>query len=352
MMTQTTSGIEPVFMPVYKRRRKVNPNDKNVKIAFVDDVGDYWEEYNVFHHKFVDWLKVNKYNPEEVKKFNDEEMQKLIEKSPYYKATANDVDWIAKVNMQGAIQKWVDHSISVTVNLPEKADEELVGDLYINAWKSGCKGATIYRENSRQGVLISGKEKKNLGDKLFPNERPEEVEAKVFRFKNENGKLEDWIAFTGEINGKPYETFTGKDEPDDFHIPSYINSGKIVKTKNKEGNTRYDFKFINRHGDDVILPGISHAFNKEFHNYAILFSKILQSETPIDEILKTANKMKSENESINSWIRGFSRSLSKYVPNGTKSGELCPSCKEKGLNQKLIFQEGCMKCSCGFSKCG
>ncbi|MGY4883997.1 MAG: adenosylcobalamin-dependent ribonucleoside-diphosphate reductase [Nanobdellota archaeon] len=354
IMTQTTSGIEPVFAPVYKRRRKVNPNDKDVKVVFKDETGDSWEEYNVFHHKFKDWLLTNGYSPENIEKYSDQELEGIIKESPYYKATANDVDWVQKVKMQGEIQKWVDHSISVTVNLPNDVSEELVSEVYLTAWKEGCKGVTVYRDGSRAGVLITNKEK-NLEGKVFPKERPEEVEAKISRFKDENGKngekrVEDWIAFTGVIGGKPYETFTGKDDADDFHVPSYVKEGAIIKTQDKDGKTRYDFKFVNKYGDEVILPGISHAFNPEFHNYAILFSRILQGEMPINEILKTASKMKSENEGINSWIRGFSRSLKPFAEGQTALGESCEECKQDGT---MIYQEGCLICnSCGSSKCG
>ncbi len=351
IMTQTTSGIEPVYLPSYKRRRKVDSNTKknSGKIAHTDEMGDEWEEFNVFHHGFVNWLEINGYNPEEVKKYDDEELEKVIEKSPYYNASSNDVDWLSKVKMQGEIQKWVDHSISVTINLPSDVSEELVGKLYETAWESGCKGVTVYRDGSREGILSSGKDKGGL-EKIFPDERPEEVKARIFRFKNENGKMEDWVAFTGVIGKKPYETFTGKDDPEDFHVPSYINSGFIIKTKDKKGETRYDFKYINKYDDDVTLPGISHAFNPEFHNYAILFSRLLQQEMPINKILKTANKMKSQNESINSWIRGFTRSLKPFAEGEEALGEKCDSCNAKG---SLIYQEGCLMCtSCGNSKCG
>jgi len=352
LMTQTTSGIEPVFLPVYKRRRKVNPNDKDVKKdeLFVDEVGDSWEEYNVFHHGFVKWLKVKGYNPDEVREYDDEKLQKIVEKSPYYKATSNDVNWMSKVDLQGRVQEYVDHSISVTINLPKDVSEDLVGKLYMNAWEKDCKGVTVYRDGSRSGVLISGKDKKKGGlEKIFPDKRPDEVKAIISRFKNENGNLEDWVSFTGVIKEKPYETFTGKDE-EDSHVPSYVKEGTIIKTKNTKGETRYDFKYTNRWDDEVTLPGISNAFNPEFHNYAILFSKLLQKGTPINELLKTAGKMKSENESINSWINGFSRSLKPFAEGEEALGEKCDSCKAEGT---LVYQEGCLMCtSCGSSKCG
>ena len=350
LMTQTTSGIEPVFMPVYKRRRKVNPNDTHVKVAFIDDIGDHWEEYNVFHHKFMTWLEKNGYNMDEVIHYDDEQIQELVAKSPYYKATSGDVDWMKKVHMQGEIQKWVDHSISVTINLPENATEDLVGDLYINAWKSGCKGCTVYRENSRSGVLVSNKKDKKERvlseiDQLL--KRPKILEAEIIRFKNNN---ESWIAFIGLLDNRPYEIFTGLQEEDMFPIPKPITKGRIIKNQDDEGNTRYDFQYTDKYGYKNTLGGLSHQFNKEYWNYAKLFSSVLRYGMPIADVVNLISSLQLDSETINTWKNGVERALKKYIPNGTlaKTGQKCPSCGAASL----IYQEGCLTCtSCGTSKC-
>jgi len=351
LMTQTTSGIEPVFMPVYKRRRKVNPNDANVKISFVDEVGDCWEEYNVFHHKFLTWLEVNGYDIEKVKSYSDEELQELVAKSPYYKATANDVDWLSKVRMQGEIQKWVDHSISVTINLPESVTEELVSELYLTAWKSGCKGCTVYREGSRAGVLVK-KEKKEENTLLpqvpLPVKRPKVLDAEIIRFKNNN---ENWIAFVGLYEGRPYEIFTGLQDDEMFPIPKTITKGKIIKTKDENGNTRYDFQYVDKYGYKNTLGGLSHQFNKEYWNYAKLISSVLRYGMPIPDVVNLVSSLQLDNETINTWKSGVERALKKFIPNGTraKPGQRCSECG----NESLVYQEGCLVCtSCGHSKCG
>jgi len=350
LMTQTTSGIEPVFMPVYKRRRKVNPNDTHVNVAFIDDIGDHWEEYNVFHHKFMTWLEVNGYNIDEVLHYDDQQIQDLVSKSPYYKATSSDVDWMKKVHMQGEIQKWVDHSISVTINLPENATEDLVGDLYINAWKSGCKGCTVYRENSRSGVLVSNKkDKKEIqpAEMDQPLKRPKVLDAEIIRFKNNN---ENWIAFIGLLDGRPYEIFTGLQEEDTFPIPKSIAKGKIVKNKDDEGNTRYDFQYTDKYGYKNTMGGLSHQFNKEYWNYAKLFSSVLRYGMPIADVVNLVSSLQLDSETINTWKNGVERALKKYIPNGTlaKTGQKCPSCGA----ETLVYQEGCLTCSsCGTSKC-
>jgi ribonucleoside-diphosphate reductase alpha chain len=350
LMTQTTSGIEPVFMPVYKRRRKVNPNDTHVNVAFIDDIGDHWEEYNVFHHKFMTWLEANGYNMDEVIQYDDNQIQELVAKSPYYKATSSDVDWMKKVHMQGEIQKWVDHSISVTINLPENATEDLVGDLYVNAWKSGCKGCTVYRENSRTGVLVSNKkdkQDKQLVEMDQPLKRPKILEAEIIRFKNNN---ENWIAFIGLLDGRPYEIFTGLQEEDTFPIPKSINKGKIIKNKDDEGNTRYDFQYTDKYGYKNTMGGLSHQFNKEYWNYAKLFSSVLRYGMPIADVVNLISSLQLDSETINTWKNGVERALKKYIPNGTlaKSGQKCPSCGA----ETLVYQEGCLTCSsCGTSKC-
>ena len=347
LMTQTTSGLEPAFQAVYKRRRKVNPNDKDVKIAFKDEVGDSWEEYNVFHHKFITWLETNNYNFEEVKNLPDEDIEKIVKKSPYNGATANDVDWVAKVKMQGEIQKWVDHSISVTVNLPKDTPKEKVGEVYLEAWKAGCKGVTVYRDGSRSGVLISGKESKGLEDKLFPEKRPKKIDAEVLQFQNDEEK---WIAFVGLIKGKPYEIFTGKMDEDVLAVPKSIKKGKIVKEEN--GEKHYDFHFKTSHGYNAVVPGISHQFNNVYWNYARMVSGMLRNEMEIGNIIDIVSKLDEGVEGINTWKAGVMRALRKFIPKGTESKELCPDCLEKGIENKLLFQEGCMTCSCGFSKCG
>ncbi|MEL0457232.1 adenosylcobalamin-dependent ribonucleoside-diphosphate reductase [Flavobacteriaceae bacterium SZ-1-7] len=350
LMTQTTSGIEPVFMPVYKRRRKVNPNDKDVRIDFVDEVGDSWEEYVVFHHRFKQWMEVN--NIDTSINYTQEEIDKLIKKSPYYKATSNDVDWLSKVSMQGAIQKWVDHSISVTINLPNDVSEELVGELYLKAWEVGCKGVTVYRDGSRSGVLISNDEKKDEAgdDKLttFPIKRPQILEADVVRFQNNKEK---WIAFIGLIEGKPYEVFTGlADDEDGILIPRWANTGLIIKNRNEDGTSRYDFQYKNKRGYKTTIEGLSHKFNPEFWNYAKLISSTLRHGMPIDKIVDLINSLQLDSESINTWKNGVVRALKRYVADGTQAkGQKCDNCK----SQNLIYQEGCLTCKdCGSSKCG
>lgn len=350
LMTQTTSGIEPVFMPVYKRRRKVNPNDKEVRVDFVDELGDSWEEYVVFHHRFKQWMEVN--GIDSSKNFSQKEIDALIIKSPYYKATSNDVDWMSKVSMQGAIQKWVDHSISVTINLPNDVTEDLVGELYLKAWEVGCKGVTVYRDGSRSGVLISNDEKKEetSDDKLtaFPKKRPEILEADVVRFQNSKEK---WIAFIGLIEGKPYEIFTGlADDEDGILIPRWVNTGLIIKNRNEDGSSRYDFQYKNTRGYKTTIEGLSHKFNPEFWNYAKLISSTLRHGMPIDKIVDLINSLQLDTESINTWKNGVGRALKRYVADGTKAkGQDCDNCK----SENLIYQEGCLTCKdCGSSKCG
>jgi ribonucleoside-diphosphate reductase alpha chain len=346
LMSQTTSGIEPVFLPVYRRRRKVNPNDKNVKISFVDEVGDSWEEYPVFHHKFVDWMVAKGYNP--AKNYSDEEIDELVKKSPYYKATSNDVDWLSKVKLQGAVQKWVDHSISVTINLPENASEELVDELYRTGWKEGCKGVTVYRDGSRSGVLISGKDKKEKTiDDPLKYKRPKVLDAEIIRFNNNDEK---WIAFVGLRDGRPYEIFTGIAEEDMFPIPKSIERGKIIKIRDENGEARYDFRYKDKYGYENTIGGLSHQFNKEFWNYAKFISSVLRHEMPLDKIVNLVDSLNFDSESINSWKAGVKRSLKKYIPNGTKANKgHCSDCN----SEDLIYQEGCLICTnCGSSKCG
>jgi len=348
LMTQTTSGIEPVFMPYYKRRRKVNPNDKNVKVSFVDKAGDSWEEFNVFHHKFLTWMEVNGYNPEEVKNYSEEQIQELIKKSPYYGATSNDVDWVNKVRMQGAIQKWVDHSISVTVNLPENITEEMVAKVYETAWESGCKGCTVYREGSRDGVLVSNKKEENKNNNSpFPNKRPPVLECDVIRFKNNH---EDWVAFVGLYDGRPYEIFTGLIEDDVLPVPKSVKKGRILKIKDENGS-RYDFQYVDKYGYTNTMGGLSHMFNKEYWNYAKLISGVLRNGMPIPDVVNLVSSLRLDNESINSWIAGVERALRRYIPDGTKAkpGKKCPECGA----ESLVYQEGCLTCqNCGHSKCG
>jgi ribonucleoside-diphosphate reductase alpha chain len=342
LMTQTTSGIEPIFSTFYKRRRKVNPNDLDVKVAFKDEVGDSWEEFNVFHHKFVDWLKLNGYDSDEVTRMGDEEIEKIIAKSPYYKATANDVDWIAKVKMQGAIQKWVDHSISVTINLPADAKEELVSELYLTAWRSGCKGATVYRDGSRNGVLIAGK------TEVRPErpKRPKSLDCDVIRF---NINDEKWVAFVGLKESRPYEIFTGIADDEVFPIPKSIVKGKIMKIKDDDGNTRYDFQYTDKYGYKKTMGGLSHMFKPEFWNYAKLISGVLRHEMPIQDVVNLVISLKLDSESINNWKNGVERALKKYIPNGTKAKGKCGECG----SENLVYEEGCLICKdCGSSKCG
>ena len=345
LMTQTTSGIEPVFMPVYKRRRKVNPNDKDVRVDFVDEIGDSWEEFVVFHHKFVTWMEANNINA--AQHFTNEEIDELVKQSPYYKATSNDVDWLQKVRMQGKVQKWVDHSISVTVNLPNDVPESLVGELYVEAWKSGCKGCTVYRDGSRSGVLISN-DTKEKEDKNIPEKRPAELEADVVRFQNNKEK---WIAFIGLYKGQPYEIFTGiQDDEEGILLPKSVNKGIILKGKDEEGNTRYDFQFCNKRGFKTTFEGLSYKFDKEFWNYAKLISGVLRHGMPIEQVVNLIAGLQLDSENINTWRNGVERALKKYIPNGTKAKGM--SCTECGSDH-IIYQEGCLICqSCGTSKCG
>lgn len=354
LMTQTTSGIEPVFMPVYKRRRKVNPNDTEVHVDFVDEVGDSFEEYIVYHRKFLEWMKVNGYDTE--KRYTQEEIDELVVKSPYYKATANDVDWLMKVKMQGAIQKWVDHSISVTVNLPNDVDEELVNRLYVEAWRSGCKGCTIYRDGSRAGVMISvsGKDKKNDKHDNCPcanpevvEIRPKELECDVVRFQNNKEK---WVAFVGLLNGYPYEIFTGlQDDEEGIVLPKTVTKGKIIKQKNEDGHSRYDFQFENKRGYKTTVEGLSEKFNPEYWNYAKLISGVLRYRMPIGNVIKLVGSLQLKSESINTWKNGVERALKKYIVDGTEAkGQKCPVC-----GGTLVYQEGCLICkNCGASRCG
>jgi ribonucleoside-diphosphate reductase alpha chain len=346
LMTQTTSGIEPVFMPVYKRRRKVNPSDNQSNVTYVDEVGDSWEEYNVFHHKFIDWLKIHGYDPQEVRQYNDEQIDEIIAETPYYKATSNDVDWVSKVKMQGRIQKWVDHSISVTINLPENTPEEMVGKLYITGWQSGCKGITVYREGSRSGVLISNKNSKEQDTSSI--KRPRVLDAEIIRFKNED---EDWIAFVGLKDGRPYEIFTGLADEEVLPIPKSVTQGKIIKVKKESGSSRYDFQYTDKFGYENTLGGISHMFNKEFWNYAKLISGVLRHGMPLPDVVNLVSSLSLNTETINTWKKGVERALKRYIPDGTKArkGTKCENCG----SESLIYQEGCLICqNCGFSKCG
>lgn len=347
LMTQTTSGIEPVFLPVYKRRRKVNPSDVNAKVSFVDEVGDSWEEYNVFHHHFVTWLGVQGSSPEKIAAMSDDEVDQMVKKSPYYKSTSADIDWVQKVKMQGAMQKWVDHSISVTVNLPEDATEELVADVYKTAWAEGCKGVTVYRDGSRAGVLLK-KDKAEDKKGGLPAKRPVSLDAQVVRFRNGS---EEWIAFVGIYNDVPYEIFTGKIEEDAMFIPKRIDSGKIIKVKEEGNGTRYDFQYEDKYGYTNTIGGISRLFDQGFWNYAKLISGVLRNEMPIVDVVSLVSSLQLDSETINTWKNGVARALYKYIPNGTKakSGTICPECGQ----DSLIYQEGCLVCSaCGHSKCG
>ena len=370
LMTETTSGIEPVFMPVYKRRRKVNPNDTNVHVDFVDEVGDAFEEYIVYHPKFLKWMQVNGIDSNQ--RYTQEEIDKLVERSPYYKATANDVDWLMKVKMQGAIQKWVDHSISVTVNLPNDVDEALVNRLYVEAWRSGCKGCTIYRDGSRAGVMISvskkdkKKEENKAEDQVKDNNmeekpqdchckhpevtevRPQVLECDVVRFQNNKEK---WVAFVGLLDGYPYEIFTGlQDDEEGIVLPKTVTKGKIIKSMNADGSKRYDFQFENKRGYKTTVEGLSEKFNPEYWNYAKLISGVLRYRMPIDHVIRLVGSLQLQSESINTWKNGVERALKKYVTDGTEAkGQKCPVCGQ----ESLIYQEGCLICkSCGASRCG
>ncbi|GAP69602.1 ribonucleoside-diphosphate reductase class II [Bacteroidales bacterium 6E] len=346
LMTQTTSGIEPVFMPVYKRRRKVNPNDKDVRVDFIDEVGDHWEEYTVFHHKFKTWMEVNGHDSK--RSYTQEELDDLVKQSPYYMATSNDVDWVAKVHMQGRIQKWVDHSISVTINLPSNVSEDLVGKLYFEAWQSGCKGVTVYRDGSRSGVLITDKKEEKKKNVPFPTKRPEILEADVVRFQNNREK---WVAFIGLIEGMPYEIFTGlSDDEDGILLPRSVTKGNIIKNYEDEENSRYDFQYVNKRGYKTTIEGLSYKFNPVFWNYAKLISGTLRHGMPIHKVVELVTSLQLDNETINSWKAGVARALKKYIPNGTIAEDA--KCGECGSND-VIYQEGCLTCvSCGSSKCG
>ena len=352
LMTQTTSGIEPVFLPVYKRRRKVNPNDSEARVDFVDETGDAFEEYIVFHHKFVTWMQANGYSAS--KKYTQEEVEELVGKSPYYKATSNDVDWLQKVRMQGRIQKWVDHSISVTINLPNDVSEELVDSLYVEAWRCGCKGCTVYRDGSRSGVLIATDKKKKKEDcncmqpPVIVSTRPRELDADVVKFQNNREK---WIAFVGLLNGRPYEIFTGlADDDEGIMLPKNVSKGTIIKSYDEDGNKHYDFQFKNKRGYKMTIEGLDGKFNPEYWNYAKLISGVLRYGMPIDQVIKLVQGMELNSESINTWKNGVERALKKYLPNGMEAkGQKCPNC---GL-ETLIYQEGCLICTnCGASKCG
>ena len=350
LMTQTTSGIEPVFLPVYKRRRKVNPNDSEARVDFVDETGDAFEEYIVFHHKFVTWMQANGYSAS--KKYTQEEVEELVAKSPYYKATSNDVDWLQKVRMQGRIQKWVDHSISVTINLPNDVSEELVDSLYVEAWRCGCKGCTVYRDGSRSGVLIATDKKKKKEDcncmqpPVIVSTRPRELDADVVKFQNNREK---WIAFVGLLNGRPYEIFTGLDD-EGIMLPKNVSKGTIIKSYDEDGNKHYDFQFKNKRGYKMTIEGLDGKFNPEYWNYAKLISGVPRYGMPIDQVIKLVQGMELNSESINTWKNGVERALKKYLPNGMEAkGQKCPNC---GL-ETLIYQEGCLICTnCGASKCG
>jgi len=352
LMTQTTSGIEPVFMPVYKRRRKVNPNDANVHVDFVDETGDAFEEYVVFHHKFLTWMKVNGYDPD--KRYTQEEIDALVAKSPYYKATSNDVDWLMKVKMQGRIQKWVDHSISVTINLPNNVSEDLVNHLYVEAWRSGCKGCTVYRDGSRAGVLISTKKKDNKEEECrckppqVVEVRPKVLEADVVRFQNNKEK---WVAFVGLLDGRPYEIFTGlQDDEEGIVLPKSVTSGRIIKSYDEDGTKHYDFQFENKRGYKMTIEGLSEKFNKEYWNYAKLISGVLRWRMPIEQVIKLVSSLQLDSENINTWKNGVERALKKYVQDGTEAkGVKCPNCG----HETLVYQEGCLICkTCGSSRCG
>ncbi len=354
ILTQTTSGLEPVFAVNYKRRRKVNPNDKNVRITFKDEIGDTWEEYHVFHHNFVTWLTVNGYNVEEVSRLDEKELKNIIRKSPFFKATANDVDWVAKVKMQGAVQKWVDHSISVTVNVPNETKEELISTIYETAWKVGCKGMTVYRDGSRAGVLVNSDSKDKKKTKEDPNEfretkaphRPDRLDAEVVRFQNDHEK---WVAVVGVLNGRPYEIFTGLSE--DFWVPAWVQTGWIVKSRSDGVGSRYDFQFEDSQGYKITIEGLSRSFNKEYWNYAKLISGILRHGMPLPFVVNIISKLHFEVDSINTWKNGVERTLKKFIPDGTKAAEhACPKCSDP---EGLVYQEGCLVCkSCGYSKCG
>ncbi|MBR2866094.1 MAG: ribonucleoside-diphosphate reductase, adenosylcobalamin-dependent, partial [Alistipes sp.] len=352
LMSQTTSGIEPVFRPVYKRRRKINPSDRDNKVlsTFTDEQGQVFEEYNVFHHKFVDWLRINGYDISRLETISDAELDKWVAASPYHKATANDIDWVAKVKMQGAIQKWVDHSISVTVNLPNNISEEVVADVYRTAWESGCKGITVYRDGCRAGVLVDKKSKKAEAKKCEEatgeNRRPKSIPADVIRFKNGS---EMWIAFVGKLDGQPYEIFTGKIEDDAMYIPPKITHGHIIKVREEDGSKRYDFQYTDRYGYTNTIGGISRLFDESFWNYAKLISGVLRYHMPIDKVVSLIDGLHLDDENINTWKNGVKRALKQYIEDGTHAKGKCPQCGQ----ENMAYQNGCLTClSCGYSKCG
>ncbi|MGE3653137.1 MAG: adenosylcobalamin-dependent ribonucleoside-diphosphate reductase [Flavobacteriales bacterium] len=353
LMTQTSSGIEPVFMVSYKRRRKVNPNDKQVKVDFVDEVGDSWEEYHVFHHQFMTWLTANGYNADEVSKMEETQLNEIIAKSPYHGATANDVDWVEKVKLQGKVQKWIDHSISVTVNVPNDCTEELVSQIYQTGWESGCKGITVYRDGSRSGVLISNDKKEDKKDENIYTfsetnapKRPDKLEAEIIQFNNESEK---WIAVIGLLDGRPYEIFTGAAK-ESFSILSHVQKGWVIKEKAEDGKSRYDFQYEDSHGYKTTIEGLSRTFNQEYWNYAKLISGVLRHGMPLSFVVDMVDNLHLSDETLNTWKKGVVRSLKKFIPDGTKPAEnVCPSCKEPSL----VYEEGCLNCkSCGHSKCG
>ena len=350
LMSQTTSGIEPVFRPVYKRRRKINPSDKGKTPDFIDNMGEKFEEYYVYHHQFVKWAEKSGFNTDNLQKISDEELDKMLKASPYYGATANDIDWVAKVRMQGAIQKWVDHSISVTVNLPNDVSEELVADVYRTAWECGCKGVTVYRDGCRDGVLIDAKKKDDKKEQkcspVSSHKRPTSIPADIVRFKNGS---EDWIAFVGIQDGRPYEIFTGKIEEDAMYIPRKITSGWILKVREADGSKRYDFQYQDRYGYTNTIGGISRLFDEEFWNYAKLISGVLRHGMPIDKVVHLIDGLHLNSESINTWKNGVQRALKQYIADGTKAKSKCPQCGQ----EEMAYQNGCLTCmSCGYSKCG
>ncbi|MDE5963748.1 MAG: adenosylcobalamin-dependent ribonucleoside-diphosphate reductase, partial [Alistipes sp.] len=347
LMSQTTSGIEPVFRTVYKRRRKINPSDHDTHVDYVDETGEKFQEYNVYHHNFIKWLETNGYDVKKLDTIPDAELDQLLAASPYYKATANDIDWVAKVKMQGAIQKWVDHSISVTVNLPNNVSEALVADVYRTAWESGCKGITVYRDGSREGVLLDKKSKKKAdNDAAMPMKRPKSIPADIVRFKNGS---ESWIAFVGLQDGRPYEIFTGKIEEDAMYIPPKIKQGNIIKVREADGSKRYDFQYTDRYGYTNTIGGISRLFNEEFWNYAKLISGVLRHGMPIEKTVSLVESLQLDSESINTWKTGVCRALKQYIVDGTSAKGKCPSCGQ----ENMAYQNGCLTCmSCGYSKCG
>ncbi len=348
LMTQTSSGIEPVFLPAYKRRRKVNPNDMNVRVDMVDEVGDHWEEYHVFHHNFAKWLELNGHDLNKVTDMCEAELNELIKISPYYKATANDVDWVQKVKLQGSVQKWVDHSISVTVNVPNNVSEDLVAKIYQTGWEQGCKGITVYRDGSRSGVLVAETNENSEDDEVIAKvlKRPKRLESVVIRFQNDHDK---WIAVVGLMNGKPYEIFTGNVESS-FPLPSWVEKGEVIKRRGKKGKSRYDFRYCDKEGYRVTIEGLSRAFNKEYWNYAKLISGIMRQGMPIPQVVDLVNGLHLNDASLNTWKNGVVRGLKKFIPNGTKAeGVKCPECD----SDPLVYEEGCLNCKdCGYSKCG